>query len=570
VTKHEIKRVLDEIAFFLLLKGENPYKARAYNKAGVALLQCPEEVSVLVQHGTLSKVPGIGPATASVITELLTTGASAFHREVQGTYPSSLMELGDVPGLSVRLIKRLYERTGIQTIAELQEACARNRLLDAPQFGPKMQGKVLAVLGEYQRSEGGHLYANVLDEAKGLEVALRAIPGISQVSAAGALRRKLEVIRELSFVVTGKNHALSSVAAHLARIPNVTEVTVHAHTVSARSPLGMPVVIHVAPPRQFAFELFQTTGNDEHLQDLWLRFVAQGFSSWDKVRQRCTGITLTEADIYRTAGLPFLPPEVREGRGELEWVDDTLPSLVEECDIQGCFHTHTTYTDGAGSVEDMVQAARLRGYHYIGISDHSQSAFYVNGLKEDRIRQQWAEIDRVQNKYRDIAIFKGIEADILPDGAMDYPDGLLAQFDFVIASVHGRFNLSEEDQTRRICTALANPYVTMLGHPTGRLLLHRDGYRVNLSEVLDAAARHRKVIEINGSRHRLDLDWRWARIAKGRGIHFCINPDAHAVDEMDNVSLGVHVARKAGLGRGDIINTLSLGNMKALLGRARA
>jgi DNA polymerase (family 10) len=570
MNKRDIAGVLDEIAFFLLLKGENPYKARAYRKAAVALLTCPREASSLVETGTLAEVPGIGPATASVITELVTTGASGVHREVQGGYPSSLTELGDVPGLSMKRIKQLYERAGVASLSHLQQACLTNQLLDVPGFGAKVQDRLLAALGEYQRGQGYHLYANVLEEALRLAKALKGIPGAIHVSIAGAVRRKLEVVNELAFVLSHEDpSSTAAVAEHLTTLPNITDVACVAHAVSARSPRGLPVVIRVATPRHFGFELMQATGSAEHLEDLLQRFTENGMPSWETVRHRLTGST--EEEMYRAAGIPFIHPELREGRGEIAWaLAGAVPRPLDAGRIQGCFHAHTVYTDGAGTVEEMVLAARDRGYRYIGLSDHSQSAFYVNGLKEERIRAQWAEIDEVQKRYSEIHIFKGIEADILPDGSMDYPDSLLSQFDFVIASVHSRFNLSEEDQTRRICRALSNRYVTMLGHPTGRLLLSRAGYRVDMGRIIKAAAAHQKIIEINGSRHRLDLDWRWARLAKAQGVKFCINPDAHAVDELANVSLGVNVACKAGLEPGDVVNTGSLADMKAELQKTRA
>jgi DNA polymerase (family 10) len=273
----------------------------------------------------------------------------------------------------------------------------------------------------------------------------------------------------------------------------------------------------------------------------------------------------SEEAIYRAAGLPFIPPALREGRGEFAMRDTDVQGLIEPGHIQGFFHFHTNYSDGSDTLEDMVVAARDRGYRYLGISDHSQSAFYANGLKEPKIRQQWEEIDALQENYPEIHIFKGIEADILPDGTMDYPDELLRQFDFVIASVHSRFNLSEADQTRRVCRALANPYVTMLGHPTGRLLLSRPGYRLNMMKVIETAAKYAKVLEINGSRHRLDLDWRDVQAAKAEGLTFSINPDAHAVDELDNVALAVNVAQKGGLTIEDIVNTQPLPAMKTFL-----
>jgi len=274
----------------------------------------------------------------------------------------------------------------------------------------------------------------------------------------------------------------------------------------------------------------------------------------------------TEEAIYAAAGLPFIPPELREGHGEIELAESgRLPVLLEPGQIQGVFHTHTIYSDGSATLEQMVEATRSLGYRYIGISDHSQSAFYANGLKEDRIRAQHAEIAAVQKKIPDVRIFKGIEADILADGAMDYPDEVLATFDFVIASVHSRFNLSEEEQTRRICRALANPYVTMLGHATGRLLLSRDAYRVDMHQVLDAAASHGKIVEINANPHRLDLDWRLCGYAKERGVKFSINPDAHSTEGLADVPFGVNVARKGGVTAQDVVNTLPVEAMTAKL-----
>jgi DNA polymerase (family 10) len=531
----------------------------------------PHEARDLVQTGTLTGVTGIGPATASVITELVATGASRFHQEVQGEYPSSLMELGDVPRLSMKQIQWLHDRAGIRSIADLHKACLSDRLCGVKGFGPKVQAKLLTALGEYQRGQGYHLYANVLEEATTLAKELATIPGVTAVSPAGAIRRKLEVIREFVFVVhTMKPTPATRLAQHVMAIPNITDVSDHRDIITARSPLGLPVTIQVAPREHYAFALLHATGSAEHLDELQQRLVDKGFPDWTAIRTQLNGSSVTEEHIYRAAGLSFIPPELREGRGEIRWAStEQSPSLVEATQIQGIFHVHTVYTDGADTVEEMVVAARACGYRYIGISDHSQAAFYVNGLKEDRIRAQWEDMDSVQRKYPDIRIFKGIEADILPDGSMDYRDAVLAQFDFVIASVHSRFNLSEEDQTRRICRALTNPYVTMLGHPTGRLLLSRTGYRVDMSRIIQTAAAHRKIIEINGSRHRLDLDWRWARVAKQQGVRFCINPDAHAVNELSNVALGVNVARKAALAPEDVVNTYPVADMKSILRATR-
>ena len=571
MTKHEIAQALNEISFFLSLKGDNPYKAQAYERAGAALLTSPLPLQkLLAKTGSLTQVSGIGPATARAITELATTGQSPLLEEARGSYPLSLATLGEVPGLSRKQILKLYEQADITSLTDLKAACRDGRLVKVPGIGLKVQSRFQDALGEYERGQGYHLYTDVVDEAQDLEQALKGFPDVQAVSLSGAIRRKMEVVNEYIFVVAcDKKYAVTRLMKGLPNIPNVTELHAESDTITARSPIGLPLRIIVTSTRHFGHALLHSTGSAEHLDELLQRFQARGLKEWHGVQAQFPNAD--EAALYEAVGVPYVPPELREGRGELDLASHgTLPPLLEPPQIQGVFHVHTDYSDGAGTLDEMVRAARERRFRYLGISDHSQSAFYANGLKESRIRAQWEEIERVQQGYRDIHIFKGIEADILPNGSMDYPDDLLAQFDFVIASVHSRFNLSEEDQTHRICTALSNPYVTMLGHPTGRLLLGRRGYRVDLARVIAAAAEHHKVLEINGSRHRLDLDWRWVRVAKARGVQFCVNPDAHAVDEFENVTWGVNVARKAGLDSGDVVNTRSLTAMKSFLRQARA
>jgi DNA polymerase (family X) len=562
IETREIARVLSDIAFYLRLKGGNPYKAVAYERAARALLLSSYTPHQFMQGDTLTSIPGIGPRTAAVIRELVLTGTSSLYQRLKGPFPPSLVELGRVPGLRPKQIRRLWEEAGIRSIADLQAACRTNRLVSLKGIGPKLQAKIERALGEFRRGQGYRLYASALGEAVLLERSLAVIPGVTKVTAAGMLRRKLEVINAFDFVVAWSG--ASGFLARLSAIPNVTRAAQpDARHLTALSPTGLPVTITLSPPEDHDFHLLLATGSEEHLAELLIRFASRGWHSWQEIHPHVRGFS--EEAIYRAAGLPFVPPALREGRGELEFDDGNLRGLIESERLRGFFHVHTDYSDGSGTIEEMVAGARDRGYRYLGISDHSQSAFYANGLKEPRIRQQWAEIEAVQTRYPEIHIFKGIEADILPDGTMDYPDDLLSQFDFVIASVHSRFNLSQEDQTRRVCRALANPYVTMLGHPTGRLLLSRPGYRLNMTQVLETARTHGKVMEINGSRHRLDLDWRDIRVGKALGLKFSLNPDAHAVDELDNIRLAVNVAQKGGLVEEDIVNTSPLSAMKAFL-----
>jgi DNA polymerase (family X) len=556
MTKREIAAVLEEIAFLLELKGENPFKVKAYATGARVIESLPEEPSVLVQKGLLRNVKGIGQTLEGTVTELVTTGRSSVHQELQAAFPASLLEMAAIPGLGPKKLKAIYDHLGISTVGELEYACIENRLVGLQGFGQKSQEKILAGIRQYKRRQGFHLYANVIEEAEAILAAVRGTPGVVRADHAGEIRRRYEVVQALVLVAAcGQPQSLLDA---LRRVPEVTqlEYQTEARTLIARSPQGLPVSIKLTEAAMYGWELLRATGSQEHVEELTQRLQARGVVPRGE----------TEEAVYAAAGLPAVPPELREGHGEIELAEiGRLPVLLEPGQIQGVFHTHTIYSDGSATLEQMVEATRSLGYRYIGISDHSQSAFYANGLKEDRIRAQHAEIAAVQKKFPDVRIFKGIEADILADGAMDYPDEVLATFDFVIASVHSRFNLSEEDQTRRICRALTNPYVTMLGHSTGRLLLSRDGYRVDMRQVLDAAAAHGKIVEINANPHRLDLDWRLCGYAKEKGVRFSINPDAHSTEGLGDVPFGVNVARKGGVTAADVVNTLPADAMAAKL-----
>ena len=546
MTKRDIAAVLEEIAFLLELKGENPFKVKAYATGARVIESLPEEPAVLVQKGILRNVKGIGQTLEGTVTELVTTGRSTVYEELKAAFPASLLDMATIPGLGPKKLKAIYDQLGISTVGELEYACIENRLVGLQGFGQKTQEKILAGIRQYKRRQGFHLYANVIEEAESILAAVRGTPGVAHADHAGEIRRRCEVVQGIAVVVAG-GEPWDLVEA-LAGIPDVTQVNVESETnrITARSPQGLSVVVMLIDRANYGWELLKATGNAEHVEALTQRLQARGAPVGGE----------TEEAIYAAAGLPYIPPELREGHGEIELAESgRLPVLLEPGQIQGVFHTHTIYSDGSATLEQMVEATRSLGYRYIGISDHSQSAFYANGLKEDRIRAQQAEIAAVQKKFPDVRIFKGIEADILVDGAMDYPDEVLATFDFVIASVHSRFNLSEEDQTRRICRALANPYVTMLGHSTGRLLLSRDGYRVDMRQVLDAAATHGKIVEINANPHRLDLDWRLCGYAKEKGVKFSINPDAHSTEGLADVPFGVNVARKGGVTAQDVVNT---------------
>jgi DNA polymerase (family X) len=555
IDKREISRIFEEIGLLLELKGESPFKSRAYYNAARTIETLTEDISDLVASGRIRELKGIGEALAGKLAELVGTGRLGYYEELKRSVPEGLLEMTAVPGLGPKKIAAVWNQLGITTVGELEYACIENRLVGLPGFGQKTQDKIRQGIQQLKRRRGFHLYATVIGEAERLVGAIGHATGVRRAELVGELRRRLEVVRTIS-VLAGADRP-QSVLEGLRHVEGLGEVTQAGTRITARSSLGVPVSVTVSEDLA-AHAMLAGSASEEHLAALTAR-AARMKVPWNLTGEN--GGIAPKADseeaLYAALGLPYIEPELREGLGEIEAAEaGRLKPLVEAGHIQGVFHNHTTYSDGSASLEEMVAAARALGYWYIGISDHSQSAFYANGLKEDRIREQHAAIDAVQRKFSDIRIFKGIEADILVDGAMDYPDDVLASFDFVIASVHSRFNLSEEDQTRRICLALANPYVTMLGHATGRLLLSREGYRVDMRKVIETAAAHGKIVEINANPHRLDLDWRLCRYAKACRVRVSINPDAHATEGLKDVPFGVNVARKGGLEPSDVVNTL--------------
>jgi DNA polymerase (family 10) len=552
MTKHEVARLFDEIALLLQLKGQSPFKSRAYHRAARSIETVTDDLGVLVATGRVRDLPGIGQTLAGQLAELVGTGHSLYHEELRRGIPAGLLELATLPRLGAKKAMALWQQLGIASIGELEYACIENRLVSLKGFGPKTQDYIRQAITQFRRREGFHLYARVIGEAERLCTGLRETRGIRQVELVGDLRRKLETVRNVSLVVAAND--VEPVVEHLRRTGAAEQVEVAGSAVSGRSikgiPLSIVVVAQVTP-----HVLLAATGSREHVEALAVRASMRSIR-WDLNAAEPQPSAASEAELYAALGLPYIEPELREALGEIEEAEaGMLRTLVRPEEIRGVFHTHTTYSDGSNTLEEMVAAARERGYQYIGISDHSQSAFYANGLKEDRIRDQHAAIEALRTRVKDVIILKGIESDILPDGTLDYPDEELARFDFVIASVHSRFNLSEEEQTNRIVRALSHPQVSMLGHPTGRLLLSREGYRVDVKRMIEAAREYGKALEINGSPHRLDLDWRHCRYARRQGVRFSVNPDAHSTQELQNVPYGINVARKAGLTASDVINT---------------
>lgn len=554
--KREISRLFEEIGLLLELKGESPFKSNAYYNAARTIETLTDDVTELVASGRIRELKGIGPALAEKLAELVGTGRLAYYDELKKSVPAGLVEMIAIPGLGPKKITAVWNQLGITTIGELEYACIENRLVSLPGFGQKTQDKIRQGILQLKKRRGFHLFSSAIGEAERIVAAIRQVQGVRRAELVGDLRRRMEVVRTISILAAADRP--QSILTGLQQAEGLAELTLSGTTITGMSSIGVPVSVVVAEELT-AHALLAATGSDEHLAALAAR-AARRQIPWNPMGDP-SGKRAPKADseeaLYACLDLPFIPPELREGLDEIDTAEaGRLRPLVEAGQIRGIFHNHTTYSDGSASLDEMVAAAKALGYRYIGISDHSQSAFYANGLKEDRIREQHAAIDALRKRATGIAVFKGIEADILADGAMDYPDEILARFDFVIASVHSRFNLSEEEQTHRVLRALANPYVTMLGHPTGRLLLSREGYRIDMKRVIDAAKQYGKVVEINANPHRLDLDWRLCRYAKAHGVKVSINPDAHATNGLEDVPFGVNVARKGGLEASDVVNTV--------------
>ncbi len=563
--KREIVGILEGIGLLLELKGESPFKSNAYYNAAREIQGLTGDLAELVSSGRIREVKGIGQALSEKLAELVGTGRLVYYEELKQSVPAGLLEMTAIPGLGPKKVMALWQKLGVTTVGELEYACVENRLASLPGFGQKTQDKIMQGILQLKRRRGYHLYAGVIGEAETVLSVLRQEPGLAEL--VGDLRRRVEVIGSIDLLVGAAQ--VADVVTALRRVSGVTQVGMDGSVVKARSPSGLPIVVTVME-RLTPHALLAATGSETHLAALAARASQRGVA-WD-LSPGGTPQPQPQADtedaLYAALGLPFIEPELREGLDEIEAADTgRLKPLVRAEQIRGIFHNHTTYSDGSASLEEMVEAAKRLGYRYIGISDHSQSAFYANGLKEDRIKEQHAAIDALRTRITGITIFKGIEADILPDGSLDYPDDVLARFDFVIGSVHSRFNLPEEEQTARVVKALANPYLTMLGHPTGRLLLSRDGYRIDMKRVIDAAREHGKIVEVNANPHRLDLDWRLCRYAKTIGVKVSINPDAHATEGLEDVPFGVNVARKGGLESADVVNTRDVDDMRVLLAR---
>jgi DNA polymerase (family 10) len=570
--KREIIRILEEIGTLLELQEENPFKARAYYTA-VRVLSGLDAAGLqdLVRSGKLRTLKGIGVALAEKITELVTTGQLTYYEGLRQAVPAGLLEMLTIPGMGPKKVKAIHDQLGITTVGELEYACHENRLVDLPGFGRKSQENVLKAIERLKQHRGQYLCHDAFRVARSLIEGLVQCSATVRVSLVGALRRRQEIVERIDVLASTQDPGLLSV--EVAQLPVVEEVLAREPgRVSLRLQAGVPAELSLVSDEAFPYAQYLLTGSQGHTAALQARAQAQGWrlDEHGLFRGNAPVVCREEAEIFTALGLPYIPPELRENTGEIEVAArGQLPLVIEERDIRGVFHVHSTWSDGMGEIREMADTAQGLGYEYLGLSDHSQSARYANGLTPERVREQHAVIDRLNEHLDGLTILKGSEVDILPDGSLDYPDDLLAQLDFVVASVHSRFGLSEAEMTARIVKAMHHPSVTMLGHPTGRLLLAREGYALDIETVLDEAIRLGVIIELNANPHRLDLDWRDLRRAYGRELMISINPDAHAPEGLMDVTYGVGSARKAWIAPRQVLNTRGVDDIRAWLSGRR-
>jgi DNA polymerase (family 10) len=571
--RDRVASILDEMGTLLELRGENPFRCRAYRNASQAIRATDEPLDELVASGRLGDVPGLGAAMVDKVTRLVTTGGLAEYDDLRRDTPPGLIGLLRVPGLGPTRIKTLRDTLKLEGLADLKKAAEAGAIAGLKGFGAKTQAKILEGIAFVESTGDRILLSTARRLAEPLLAWVRDQPGVTRAEIAGSLRRRKETIGDLDLLFASDDPA-PVLEAFAARPEVATVLGLGGTKASVQLSMGVQCDLRGVPAASFACAWNYFTGSKEHNIELRRRAQARGLKLSEYALEGPDGPLpiASEEDLYRALGLHFLPPELRDDPRDLEAsAAGPLPRLVERADLRGTFHCHTDWSDGGATLEEMAEAAAARGLKYLGIADHSRSAGYAGGLSIDRVREQWAAIDRLNERLAPdgFRLFKGTECDILGDGTLDFPDEVLAGFDYVVASVHSLFGLDREAMTARIVRAARHPKVTMLGHPTGRLLLARDAYAVDLEAVIEACAEAGTLIEINANPHRLDLDAPHARRARDLGLLIAINPDAHSTGGLDDLVYGVAQARRAGLRADDVLNAKEADEVDSILARLR-
>jgi DNA polymerase (family 10) len=591
MTKSQIAEVLQEIATLLELKDENPFKIRAYANAARSLETFGGNLSDLQDEEALAKIPGIGKAIAAKVKELSATGSLKYLEELRAGFPAAILELFSISGLGAKKIKALYEQLHISSIEQLCEACESGRVAQLPGFGETTQAKICTAIEQRAKHSGYFQFGQIAPEAESLRRDLAGHSDALQVDVAGSYRRRREIVRDVDLVVATKKPA--AITEFFVKHALVESIIAQGPTkTSVRLCSGIQCDLRVVSSAEYPFALNYFTGSKEHNIEMRSRALQRGWTLNEyrlaklppdpKAKKARAGNAVKtpifkiptvreEADLYHALGLDFVPPELRENCGEFEAAEKhSLPRLLEQENLRGTFHCHTVASDGHNTLEEMVAAAQELGLEYLGIAEHSKSSIQAHGIDAAKLRSQVATIRKLNKKLDGFRVFAGLECDILRDGNLDFEDELLGELDFAVASIHSVFNLPEAEMTKRIIRAIENPFITILGHPTGRLLLKRDPYLVDVPAVLEAAAATGTWIELNAAPKRLDLDWRWWPLAKEKGVKCVINPDAHRTERLQDLWFGVGIARKGWLTKSDVMNCLRLGKIESALQAKRS
>ena len=569
----DVAATLAEIAALLELKGESRFRVRAYQTAARAIAAHPGDLRAARRRGVLAEWRGLGPATEDIVGELLDTGQCRMLEDLRDQVAPGLADMLQLPGLGVARIRQIHQSLHVDSLPDLADAARDGRLARLPRFGPKTAERILRGIAFLQRQAGALLVHHARREAENLAAALHGLSGIDRVEIAGSVRRCCELVHDLDIVLVGARPA-SAVVGDVRRLAGVLEVT-HDDALSMRVRLdgGPSVDLYVAPPSHAGFALLRATGSSAHLALLAERAAEQGLVWRDDGLHGPAGLQVadTEEAVYADLGLAWIPPELREGGREVAAAATrTLPQLVDRTALQGFLHCHSSYSDGSSGMLEWIVAAGEAGYRYVGITDHSPATAFGGGLAEGDIARQHREIDAANATADHCRLLKGVEADILASGELDYTPALRRRFDFVIASIHSRHGMDENAMTARVLRAMDDPTMTILGHPTGRLLLSREAYPMDLDEIFARAAERHVAIEINADPQRLDLDWRVLPRAVAAGVTISIGADAHGPGHMHNMDYGVGIARKGWLRAEDVLNTRPVDEFLAFARERRA
>jgi DNA polymerase (family X) len=555
MTNKQIASAFNTLGNLMELNEEDDFRIRSYRFA-YATIRKVDEPLVNMTDAEVKALKGIGPAISSKIKELITTGKMTALEQYKEKVPAGVVDMLELDGFGPKKVRTMWKDLGVESIGELLYACNENRLIELKGFGPKTQDELIRSIQYYQRGEGKMRFDVAEEIAETMRIVLQGIDPKAQVRFVGELRRLMPTVAQPEILMATELEQDTLIE----KLSTVATIDVQEKWLVAQMPESKPMRIYLCPPDQFGSKLFLYTSTGKFLETFIEKTKGIDFKGMP-----------TEEAVFEKAGFAFIQPEIREDDKSIYLAQlAKLPTLIEQADIKGVIHTHTTWSDGANTLAEMATEARDLGYTYIGITDHSQSAFYANGLKPDRIREQWAEIDQINAQLAPFKILKGIESDILHDGNLDYDADMLAGFDFVIASVHANLKMPKEKATERVLAAIKNPATSILGHPTGRLLLSRQGYELDWKSIFAACAKYQVAIELNANPYRLDLDYTLIPEAIEAGVKIAINPDAHSKRGIKDLKYGVNTARKGYLEAKNCINTLDLDGFMAFVSKQKS